>query len=113
MIGPRLAVAAVAAAAVAAACITYFLIPAAAPPVETGRRLPPVALHVTDRSDREISANIQRPVTKEHIDAFERAAEAILRRAQHATASAGTDKPLITGPVPLPRPRPVLPRPPQ
>ena len=113
MISFRLAVAAVLAAAVAAGCLTYFLIPSAPQPVEAGRRLPPTVLNVTDRSDREISANIQRPVTKEHIDAFERAAEAILRRAQHATASAGTDKPLITGPVPLPRPRPVLPRSPQ
>jgi hypothetical protein len=107
MIGLRLAVAAVLAAAVVAGCITYFLIPAVPPPVEPGRRLPPTLINVTGRLDPETS--LERPVTNDHREAFERAAEAILRRAQHATAAAGSDKPLIAGPVPLPRPRP-LPR---
>jgi hypothetical protein len=110
MTGLRLAVAGVLAAAVVAGCITYFLVPAAPRPAEADRRLPSAVVNVTGRYDPETSADIQRPVTKDHIEAFERAAEAILRRAQHATASAGTDKPQITGPVPLPKPRPVLPR---
>jgi hypothetical protein len=110
MISVRLAVAAVLLAAVAAGCMTYFLIPAVPQPVEADRRLPPTVVNVTDRSEPAISSDLQRPATQEHIDAFERAAEAILRRAQHATAAAGTDKPLITGPVPLPKPRPI-PRP--
>jgi hypothetical protein len=109
VIGLRLAVAAVLVAAVVAGCITYLLIPAGPRPVETDLLIPPTVLNATGRFDPGISAEIQRPVTKDHIEAFERAAEAILKRAQHATAAAGTDRPLITGRIPLPRPRP-LPR---
>jgi hypothetical protein len=110
VISLRLAVPAVLVAAAVAGCITYFLIPTPPQPVEADQRLPPTVVNVTARSDRGTSTTIERPITKDHIDAFERAAEAILRRAQHATAAAGTDKPLVTGPIPLPRPRP-LPRP--
>ena len=109
MIGMRLAVAAVLVAAVVAGCITYLLIPAAPRPVEADQLMRPTVINVTGRFDPGPSAEIHRPVTKDHIEAFERAAEAILKRAQHATAAAGTDKPLITGRIPLPRPRP-LPR---
>ena len=110
MIGLRLAIAAVLVAAVVAGCIAYLFIPAGLRPVEADRPMPPNVINVTGRFDPELSAEVQRPVTRDHIEAFERAAEAILRRAQHATAAAGTDKPLITGRIPLPRPRP-LPRP--
>ena len=110
MIGLRLAVAAVLVAVVVAGCITYLLMPAEPRPVEADQLMPPTVINVTGRFDPGPSpAEIQRPVTRDHIEAFERAAEAILKRAQHATAAAGADKPLITGRIPLPRPRP-LPR---
>jgi hypothetical protein len=109
MIGLRLAVAAVLVAAVVAGCITYLLIPAGPPPVETEQPISPTVLKVSGRFDQGMPAEIHRPGAKDHIEAFERAAEAILKRAQHATAAAATDRPLITGRIPLPRPRP-LPR---
>jgi hypothetical protein len=91
MISWRLAVPAVLVAATVAGCITYFIAPAPSQPVEFG-----------------MSTNIQRSTTDEHIDAFQRAAEAILRRAQNAKASAGTDEPLVTGRIPLPKKRPIM-----
>jgi len=108
MISLRLAVPAALAAAAVAGCITYFVTPAPQQQVEADQRLPPTVPNVTGRPDTGISANIQRRSTEDHIDAFERAAEAILKRAQNATASAGTDKPLVTGPIPLPKRRPIL-----
>ena len=108
MISLRLAVPAALAAAAVAGCITYFVTPAPQQQVEADQRLPPTVPNVTGRPDSGISRNIQRPSTEDHIDAFERAAEAILKRAQNATASAGTDKPLVTGPIPLPKRRPIL-----
>ena len=111
MISLRLAVAAVLIAAVVAGCITYLLIPAV-PPVEPDQLTPPTVINATGRFEPGIPDTIEQSARKEHIEAFERAAEAILRRAQNATASAGDAKPpaVTTGPpVPLPRPRP-LPR---
>jgi hypothetical protein len=104
----RLAVPTVLLAAAVAGCITYFVTPAPPQPIEADQRLPPTVPNVTGRPASEISTNIRRPSTEDHIDAFQRAAEAILKRAQNATASAGTDKPLVTGPIPLPKRRPIL-----
>jgi hypothetical protein len=106
MISLRLAIPAALVAAAVAGCITYFVTPAPPQQVEADQLLPPTVPNVTDRPDSAISTNIRRPTTDEHIDAFERAAEAILKRAQNAKASA--DKPLVTGPIPLPRRRPIL-----
>jgi len=106
MISLRLAVPAALAAAAVAGCITYFVTPAPPQQVEADQRLPPTVPNVTGRPDTGIPTNSQRPSTEDHIDAFERAAEAILKRAQDAKASA--DKPLVTGPFPLPKPRPIL-----
>ena len=102
----RLAVPAVLVAAAVAGCITYFITPAPPQQVEANQRFSPTVPNVTGRPDLGISRNIQRPSTD--VDAFERAAEAILKRAQNATASAATDKPLVTGRIPLPKPRPIL-----
>jgi hypothetical protein len=104
----RLAVPAVLVAAAVAGCITYFIAPAPPQQVEADQRLPPTVPNVAGRPDWGISRNIERPSRDDRIDAFERAAEAILKRAQNATASAGIDKPLVTGPIPLPRRRPIL-----
>jgi hypothetical protein len=104
----RLAVPAVLVAAAVAGCITYFVTPAPPQQLEADQRLPPTVPNVTARPDWGMPRNIQRSGRDDHIDAFERAAEAILKRAQNATASAGTDKPLVTGPVPLPKRRPIV-----
>jgi hypothetical protein len=104
MITLRLAIPAVLAAAAVAGCVTYFVIPAPPKQVEHDRPLPPTVPSVKSSSDPELARNIQRPPTKERIDAFERAADAILRNAKASTA----DAPAITGPVPLPKPRPPL-----
>jgi hypothetical protein len=106
MITLRLAIPAVLAAAAVAGCITYFVTPAPLEQVKADQPLPPT--NVTSRPDSGIARNIQRATTEDRIDAFERAAEAILKRAQNATASAA-DAPLIIGRIPLPKPRPILP----
>ena len=105
MISLRLAVTAVLVAAAMAGCITYFVTRAPPLAVAADQRLPPTVPNVTGRPDSGISTNIRRPSTEDHIDAFERAAEAILK---NAMASAGADRPLITGPIPLPKRRPIL-----
>jgi hypothetical protein len=101
----RFAVPAVLVAAAVAGCITYFAAPAPSPPqpVNTDQRLPPPLPNVTGLPDAVISTNIERSSRENHIKAFERAAEAILKNAK---ASAG--EPPITGPIPLPRRRPLL-----
>jgi hypothetical protein len=103
MIGLRLAVPAVLVAAAAAGCFTYFVTPP--PPVEADQRLPPTAPHMTG-PDMGTPTNIdQRPSSEERATkAFQRAATAILRRAQYAQAAAGTP---ITGHIPLPKRRPI------
>jgi hypothetical protein len=101
MIPLRLAITAVLTAAAVAGLITYFFTPAPPEQVEADQPLP----RVTSRPDPELTRNIQPPSMEDHIDAFERAAEAILKRAQNAKALA--DKPLVTGPIPLPKPRPI------
>ncbi len=105
MIGLRFVVSAVLVAAAAAGCITYFASLVQPQQVEADQRLPPTVPDATGRPYSGISTNRQRRSTEERIDAFERAAEAILK---NATASAGADRPLITGPIPLPKRRPIL-----
>jgi hypothetical protein len=104
MISWRLAVPAVLAAAAIAGCITYFVTPAPPQQVEADQRLPPTLPNVIARPDTGI-ANTQHPTTEDHVTAYQRAAEAILRRAQNATAS--TDQSLVTGRIPLPKRRPI------
>ena len=108
MIGWRFAVLTVLLAAAVAGCITYFATPAPPQLVEADQRSPPTAAIATARPDLGVSRNIQPPSTDDDITAYQRAAEAILKRAQNAKASAG--EPLFTGRIPLPKRRPV-PRP--
>jgi hypothetical protein len=106
MISLRLAVPAVLVAAALAGCITYFVVPAALL-AEADMRLPPTGPDSIGRHDAEIS-NFQRSNTEADIAAFQQAAAAILKRAQNARASVGSDEqPVITGPVPLPKKRPI------
>jgi hypothetical protein len=82
MITLRLAIAAVLTAVAVAGCITYFVAP---DPTSANRIRSAIAANRAqcDKSARsEIARNIQRPTTEERIDAFERAAEAILKNAK-------------------------------
>jgi hypothetical protein len=108
MIGWRFAVLTVLLAAAVAGCITYFATPAPPQLVEADQRSRPTAPIATARPDSGVSRKIQPPSAEDDITAYQRAAEAILKRAQNAKASA--DEPLFTGRIPLPKRRPV-PRP--
>jgi hypothetical protein len=108
MISLRLFVPAVLVAAAVAGCFTYFVAPPPTPQkVEVDQRLPPTVPNMTP-PDTGTPTNInQRPSPEE---LFQQAAEAILKQAPDAQASAGTDEPPITGHIPLPKRRPI-PRP--
>jgi hypothetical protein len=113
MISLRFAIPAVLVAAAVAGCFTYFVTTPPSPPprvVEAVQRLPPTVHDMT--ADAGTPTNIgQRPSAEEQAAAaFQRAAAAILKRAQYAQASAGTDEPPITGHIPLPKMSPI-PRP--
>jgi hypothetical protein len=106
MIHLRLAVSAVLVAAIVAGCFTYFVIPLLL--AESDQRLPPTVPDMMNRFDPQTPANIDQPRSSEvqAVAAFQRAAEAILRRAPNAQASAGDDQP-IAGHIPLPKRRPI------
>ena len=93
MITLRLAVPAVLVAAAAAGCFTYFVTPSTVPYMPR--------LGVPTNID-------ERPSAKDQAAAFQRAAEAILRRAPNAQASAATHETTIAGHIPLPKRRPIL-----
>ena len=107
MVTLRFAVPAILAAAAAAGCFTYFVTPSPAR-VDADQRLPPTVPNLRG-PDTTASTNIdQRPSADEKAAAaYLEAAEAILRRAPNVRASAGADGPPITGPIPLPKRRPV------
>ena len=106
MIRLRLAVPAVLIAAAVAGCFTYFV---ASPAQVEADQLSPRIVPILKGPDTTASTGIdQRTSEKEKAAAaFERAAEAILKRAQNAKASAGTDEPPIMGHIPLPKRRPI------
>ena len=110
MISWRLAIPAVLTAAVVAGCITYFAIPVppqGEPVLRT--QLPPAPQPPKpnwEASESKIMSTVERPSPKDRaVAAFEQAAEAILKRPTSAGAFA-EDLP-ITGPIPLPRKRPI------
>jgi len=107
MISWRLAVPAVIAAAAVAACMTYFVSPAPPQRIEADQ-MPPTVARATGRQDSP-SSSIQTPTTEDDVTAYQRAAAAILKRAQNTKASAD-EPPLVTERIPLPKRRP-LPRP--
>jgi hypothetical protein len=106
MVTLRFAVPAILAAAAVAGCFSYFVTPPAR--VETDLRLPPAVLNLTGPNTRA-STRIDQPPNAEELAAaaFQKAAEAILRRAPDTRASAGNDELPITGPIPLPKRRPI------
>ena len=107
MVTLRFAVSAILAAAAAAGCFTYFVTPSPAR-VEADPRLPPTVPN-SNGPDTTASTSIdQRPSADEKAAAaFQEAAAAILRRAPNTPASADADEPPLTGPIPLPKRRPV------
>ena len=115
MISGRFAFVAVLTAAVVAGCITYFLVPVP-PQVEPLRRtaLPPAPLPPAplppkpnwEAPEAKAMDAVDQPGTKDkRVAAFEKAAEAILRRPTSAGAFA-EERP-IAGSIPLPRKRPI------
>ena len=107
MVTFRFAVPAILAAAAGAGCFTYFVTP---PParVEADQRLPPAVLYSRGPDTTASTSIDQRPSANEKAAAaYLEAAEAILRRAPNTRASTGADEPPITGPIPLPKRRPV------
>ena len=108
MIRWQFAVPIVLGAAAIAACITYVAIPSPPQPIEANQKMPPTVSEPAGRQDSGLSS-VQTPSTEDGVTAYQRAAEAILKRAQNAKASAD-EPPLVTGRIPLPKRRP-LPRP--
>jgi len=107
MVTLRFAVPAILAAAAAAGCFIYFVTP---PParVEADQRLPPAVLYSRGPDTTASTSIDQRPSADEKAAAaFQEAAAAILRQAPYTPASAGADEPPITGPIPLPKRRPI------
>ena len=104
MISLRLVVPAVLGAAAVAGCVTYFIAPS--PRVEADQRVPQAPLNLPAPGSEVSKGIAQHPSAKEKgVAAFEKAADAILKRAAYGAASAG-ERP-ITGPIPLPRRRPI------
>jgi hypothetical protein len=106
MVTLRFAVSAILAAAAVAGCFSYFV--ATPERVEADVRLPPAVLYSTGPNTRA-STRTDQPLNADEraAAAFQKAAEAILRRAPNARASAGADEPPITRPIPLPKRRPI------
>jgi hypothetical protein len=106
MFSLRFAVPAILAAAAVAACFSYFVDPPAR--VETDVRLPPAVLYSTGPNARG-SISIDQPpnVDEQAAAAYQKAAEAILRRAPNTQASAANDELPMTGRIPLPKRRPI------
>jgi len=103
MVALRFAVPAILAAAAAAGCFIYFVTPPSAR-VEADQRLPPAVLYSRGPSTTASTGIDQRLSADEKAAAaYQKAAAAILRRAANAQASAGA----ITGPIPLPKRRPI------
>ena len=109
MFSLRFAVPAILAAAAVAACFSYFVAPACTRRnVAIHVRLPPAVLYSTGPNARG-SISIDQPpnVDEQAAAAYQKAAEAILRRAPNTQASAANDELPMTGRIPLPKRRPI------
>jgi hypothetical protein len=113
MVSLRLAVPMVIAAAVVAACFTYLIAPRIAPPstVEADHRTPSPASSSAVQ-EAAVPMRISRLTNDEEkaVAAFQRAADAILKRTENLQASVATNERAISGKIPLPKRRPI-PRP--
>lgn len=102
----RLALSVLAAAAIAA-CITRLV--SSPGTIEADRRSPP-AISSLKSADAMVPKRMEAPqprAEEKDVVAYQRAADAILRRVPYVQAAAG-ERP-ITGPIPLPKRRPKLP----
>ena len=107
MVTLRFAVSAILAAAAAAGCFTYFVTPSPAR-VEADQRLPLTVPNLRGPDTTASTSIDPRPSADEKAAAaYLEAAEAILRRAANAQATAGADESPITAPIPLPKRRPI------
>jgi len=107
MISLRLAALAILAAAAAAACLTYF-VTSLPTRFEAAGRLPPTMPNVRGPDTTASTGFDQRLAAEEEAaTAYLEAAQAILRRAPNAQASASSDELPITGRIPLPKRRPI------
>lgn len=108
MVKLHFVVPAILAAAVAAGCLSYLIAPL--DKVETVVQLPPALLRPKGPNARTLT-QIETPAlpSADELPAatYERAAEAILRRAPDTQASIARDELPSPGPVPLPRSRPI------
>ena len=111
MVTLRFAIPAILAAAAVAGCFSYFVtLPAW---VETDAplsavRLPPAVLYSIGPNARGSTGIDQPPNADEQAAAaYQKAAEAILRRAPNTRASAVSDELPMTGRIPLPKKRPI------
>ena len=106
MVTLRFAVPAILAAAAVAACFSYLVDPP--PRVETDVRLPPAVLYSIGPHPRAPTGIDQPPNADEQAAAaYQKAAEAILRRAPNTRASAVSDELPMAGRIPLPKRRPI------
>jgi hypothetical protein len=102
MISLRPAVLAVLVAAAFAACLAYFVTPS--PRVDADPLLPATVPDMKSLPDAGTPTSSDQ---RRSAAAFERAAEAILKRASYAEASANTGQPPTTRHIPLPKRRPI------
>ena len=107
MVSLHFAVPAILATAVVAGCLSYLIAPLDR--IESDVRLPPPAVLSSAAPNSRAFTRIETPRDADDLAAaaFEKAAEAILRRAPDTQASIGRNEPPIAGPVPLPRRRPI------
>ena len=113
MVTLRFAIPAILATAAAAGCFSYFIIVSLPARFEADARLldvrlPPAVLYSLSPSARALT-QIDEPPNADELaaEAYQKAAEAILRRAPNTRASAGSDERPIAGPIPLPKKRPI------
>ena len=101
----RLAVSAVLAAGAVAGCITYLVIP----PARVDDQQPPSTVpNLTGPGTRASTSPDRSPTAEaQAAEAYQQAAEAILRRLPNARASARPDGQPMTGRIPLPKRRPI------
>jgi hypothetical protein len=112
MVTLRFAVPAILATAAAAGCFSYFVIVSLPARFEADARLldvrlPPAVLSPSPSA--RASTQIDEPpnADEQAAAAYQKAAEAILRRAPNTRASAFADERPMTGRIPLPKKRPI------
>ena len=112
MVTLRIAVPAILVTAAVAGCFSYFIIVSLPARFEADARLldvrPPAVLYSPSPSARASTQIVEPPNADElAAEAYQKAAEAILRRAPNTRASAFADERPMTGRIPLPKKRPI------